>query len=315
MAGFLARRLLGLVPLLFVVSLAVFALVYLIPGDAARTLAGGEDASEERVEEMRRELGLDEPVLVQYGDWVSDAVRLDFGESLLTRRPVFDELRARFPTTLSLVLGATAFALVVGVPTGIAAGIRPGSWVDRLVTAGTSAGIAVPNFWLALMLVLVFAVNLQWLPARGYVGVTESAWLWFKHLVLPSVSLGLLMAATLARQLRGALGDVLQSDYVRTARSKGLAPARVVGKHALKNAAMPALTILGLQIGYLFGGTVIVEQVFGLPGIGTRLIEAIFEKDVPVIQGTVVIMAVLVVFTNFVVDVVYGYVNPKVRVT
>lgn len=313
MAGFLARRLLALVPLLLVVSLAVFSLIYLVPGDAARTLAGGEFASQEQVDAIRDRLGLDDPLLVQYGRWLGDAVQFEFGESLNSKVPVTDELSSRFPTTFSLILGATAFALLVGLPAGIAAGLRPGSWIDKFVTAGVSVGISLPSFWLGLMLAVLFAVEFKLLPSRGYVPFTESPWEWFQHLIMPSIALGTVMAATLARQLRGALGDVLQADYVRTARSKGLSRVRVVGKHALKNAAMPAVTIVGLQIGYLFGGAVIVEQIFALPGVGTKMIEALFEQDIPLIQGFVMAMAVLVVATNFVVDAIYGYVNPKVR--
>jgi peptide/nickel transport system permease protein len=314
MSRFVLRRLVGLVPLLLVLSVAVFLLVYLVPGDPAVTIAGGEAATPERVEEVRSELGLDQPVVVQYVDWLGDAVQLDFGHSLYTGRSVGDELRHRLPITASLVLGSLVFALGIGVPLGVLGGTRPGSKIDSAVTAVASAGIAMPSFWLAMILIVFFGLELSWLPVRGYVAFGESPVEWLRHLILPSVALGTLMAATLSRQLRGALADVLEADYVRTAHAKGLAPIRVVGKHALKNAAMPAVTVLGLQIGYLFGGTVIVEQIFGIPGVGTYMVEAISGQDVPIIQGGIMMLAVFVVLANLAVDLTYGFLNPKVRV-
>jgi peptide/nickel transport system permease protein len=312
---FVLRRLVGLVPLLLVLSVAVFLLVYLIPGDPAVTLAGGEAATPERVAEVREQLGFDEPVVVQYGDWLAGAIRLDFGESLYTGRAVGDELRARLPVTASVVVGSVVFALLVGIPLGVLGGMRPASKTDSAVTAVASLGIAMPSFWLAMILIIVFGLELGWLPVRGYVGIADSPWEWFRHLVLPSIALGTLMGATLARQLRGALADVLEADYVRTARAKGLSPVRVVGKHAFKNAAMPAVTILGLQIAYLFGGTVIIEEIFAIPGIGTYLVNAIIGQDVPIIQGGIMLLAVFVVVANLLVDITYGFLNPKVRVS
>jgi peptide/nickel transport system permease protein len=314
MTRFVVRRLVGLVPLLLVLSVAVFLLVYLIPGDPAVTLAGGEAATPERVAEVREQLGFDEPVVVQYGDWLADAVRLDFGESLYTGRAVGDELRDRVPVTASVVLVSVVFALLVGIPLGVLGGMRPGTKTDSTVTAVASLGIAMPSFWLAMILIIVFGLELSWLPVRGYVAFAESPWEWLRHLILPSVALGTLMGATLARQLRGALADVLEADYVRTARAKGLSPVRVVGKHAFKNAAMPAVTVLGLQIAYLFGGTVIIEQIFAIPGVGTYMVNAIVGQDVPIIQGGIMMLAVFVVLANLAVDLTYGFLNPKVRV-
>ena len=314
MTAFVLRRLAGLVPLLLVLSVAVFLLVYLVPGDPAVTIAGGEAATPERVREVREELGLDQPFVVQYVDWLGDAVRLDFGHSLYSGRSVGDELRHRLPITASLVLGALVFALAVGIPLGALGGTRPGSRTDTAVTTLASAAIAMPSFWLAMILIVFFGLELSWFPVRGYVPFGESPVEWLRHLVLPSVALGTLMAATLARQLRGALADVLDADYVRTAHAKGLAPFRVVGKHALKNAAMPAVTVLGLQVGYLFGGTVIVEQIFAIQGVGTYMVTAISGQDVPIIQGGIMMLAVFVVLANLAVDIAYGFLNPKVRV-
>jgi peptide/nickel transport system permease protein len=315
MTRFVLRRLVGLVPLLLVLSVAVFLLIYLIPGDPAVTLAGGEAATPERVAEVRDQLGLDDPVLVQYAHWLSDAVRLDFGESLYSGASVGDELRARVPVTASLVLGSVLFALLVGIPLGVLGGMRPGTKTDSAVTAVASLGIAMPSFWLAMILIIVFGLELDWLPVRGYVAFAESPWEWARHLVLPSIALGTLMAATLARQLRGALSDVLDADYVRTARAKGLSPVLVVGKHAFKNAAMPAVTVLGLQVAYLFGGTVIIEQIFAIPGVGSYMVNAIVGQDLPIIQGGIMMLAVFVVLANLAVDMTYGYLNPKVRLS
>jgi peptide/nickel transport system permease protein len=289
-------------------------LVHIVPGDPARTLAGGQYATPERVQLVRHQLGLDQPMVVQYGRWLSKAIRLDFGTSLSTGRPVLTELAEGLPVTADLVAGAALFAVIVALPAGIAAAVRQRRWLDKAIVAGVSLGMAVPTFWLALILVSVFAVQLKLLPAIGFVHFTDSPFQWARHLLLPWISISVVMAASLIRQLRASLCDVLEDDYIRTARSKGLTPARVVGKHALKNAAMPAITVLGLQIGYLFGGAVIVEQIFSIPGVGSLLIQAVINKDIPMLQGGVVVLALLVLATNFVVDVVYGYVNPKVRV-
>jgi peptide/nickel transport system permease protein len=314
MGAFVARRLLALPLLLLLISFGVFALVLAVPGDQARTIAGGLDADEERVEQVREELGLDDPLVVQYGRWVQDVVSGDLGQSLFSGRTVKDELADRFPVTLSVTLGAMFFAMLFGIPVGILAGTRPGSRVDRAITVGASFGVAVPDFFLATVLVVLFAVQRDWLPAIGYVDLSESPVQWAQHLLMPWIALGVSTAATLARQVRGSMIEVLDQDYVRTARAKGLPERRVLGKHALKNALTPALTIIGLQFAYLLGGTFIIEEIFSLPGLGAYMLEAITSRDLPVIQGVTLVVAVIFVFTNLVVDVMYGLLNPKVRV-
>jgi peptide/nickel transport system permease protein len=313
--AFIARRLLGLIPLLLLISFAVFALVLAIPGDPARSIAGGIDANEARVEEIRDELGLDDPMIVQYGNWVGDLVTGDLGTSLFSGRTVTSELQQRFPVTLSLALGAIIFAALIGIPLGMLAGTRPGSLLDRALGVGTSFGIALPDFFLGTALVVLLAVEANLLPAIGYVPFGESPVEWFRHLLIPWIALGVSAAATLARQVRGAMIEVLEQDYIRTARAKGLAEKRVIGRHALKNALTPALTVVGVQFAYLLGGTFIIESIFSLPGIGTYMLGAITSKDLPVIQGVVLLVAVIFVFTNLVVDVLYGVLNPKVRVS
>jgi peptide/nickel transport system permease protein len=204
-------------------------------------------------------------------------------------------------------------AIIIGIPAGIISGVRQGTAPDRLVTVGSSLGVAIPDFWLALLLVIVFAVELHVLPALGYVSYTTSPWLWFQHLILPWLALGIGGAATIARQVRGSLIDTLDQDYMRTAVAKGLGPRAVIGKHALKNALSPAITVIGISFGYLLGGTFIIEQIFSLPGIGEYMLQAISVKDLPVIQGVVLVTAVCFVIINLIVDIVYGYLNPKVR--
>jgi peptide/nickel transport system permease protein len=314
MAAYIARRLLGIIPLLLIISFAVFALVLAIPGDPARTIAGGLDASDERVAEVRDELGLDDGLVTQYVRWLGDVLSGDLGSSLFNGRTVTSELSARFPVTLSLAIGAVVFATLIGLPLGIVAGMRPGSFIDRAIGVGTSFGIALPDFFLGTALVVLFAVNRSWLPARGYVDLAVDPWEWFRHLVIPWIALGVSAAASLARQVRGAMIETLEADYVRTARAKGLGERRVIGRHALKNALTPALTVIGLQFAYLLGGTFIIENIFSLPGVGQYMLAAITSRDLPVIQGVVLLVAVIFVLTNLVVDVLYGVVNPKVRV-
>lgn len=314
MIGYIARRLLALIPLLLIISFIVYGLVLLVPGDPARTIAGGTKAPEAKVEEVRHQLRLDEPFVTQWSHWLGDALHGDLGYSFYKNRPVASELADRFPVTLSLTLGAMVVTLVLGVPTGVAAGTRPGSRIDRVLTVVTSGGLAFPDFWLGMLLVVVFAVELHALPAIGYVPFTTSPIEWLTHLYLPCLALGIGNAATLARQLRGSLADAMDADYVRTARAKGLRRSVVVYKHALKNVSMAPVTVLGLQFAYLLGGTVLIEYIFSIPGIGQYIYSALLDKDIPVIQGVVLVFAVIFVIVNLAVDVFYGYLNPKVRV-
>ena len=315
MGAFIVRRLLGLIPLLLLISFAVFALVLAIPGDPARSIAGGLDADEDRVQEIRDELGLDDGLIEQYGRWLGDVVTGDLGTSLFTDRSVTSELSTRFPVTLSLALGAVFLAALVGIPLGVLAAMRPGSLLDRALGVGTSFGIALPDFFLGTALVVIFAVELDVLPAIDYVPIEESPVQWARHLIIPWIALGVSASATLARQVRGAMIEVLDQDYIRTARAKGVSERSVIGRHALKNAMTPAVTVIGLQFAYLLGGTFIIESIFSLPGMGTYMLGAITSKDLPVIQGVVLLIAVIFVFTNLVVDIIYGVLNPKVRVT
>src|SRR4051794_13261440 len=284
MGRLVVRRLLSLVPLLFVVSVLVFGLIVLLPGDRARAIAG-DDASPEQVAQVRESLGLDRPIVVQYGHWVGDVARGDLGTSVFVNYKVSDAIRSRAPVTLSLIGAGLLISLLVGIPLGTVAGSRPGSRLDRLVTLGSAGGVAIPNFWLALLLLLLFTSVFTWLPATGYVGFADSPVEWLRHLILPAVTLGAAGAAEIVFQTRAGIANVLQQDYIRTLRATGLPERTVIGKHALKNAMVPVVTVAGLQISRLFGFSVIVERIFGLPGIGSLAVEAVFKRDVPVIQG------------------------------
>ena len=314
MLTFILRRIVALIPLLFIVSVIVFGLVLLVPGDAATTLAGGEDATPQAIQDVRNQLGLDRPFVTQYVDWLDDALTFDFGESLYSHQPVTSEIWDRVPVTLQIAGGALVFGLLFGIPLGIIAGIRPRAFGDRTVVLITSVAIAIPSFWLAQILILNLAVNRNALPSRGFVKFSESPTEWFEHLILPWICLGTLTAATIGRKLRGALADTMSSDHIRTSRSVGLATTTVVGKHALKNSSAPVLTVVGLQVAYLVGGTVVVESIFGIAGLGTYVLTAVQRNDLPAIQGSVMFIAILTVLVNLVVDISYAILNPKVRV-
>lgn len=313
MGAFILRRLVALVPLLLLISFIVYALVLLIPGDPAFTLAGGTKADPATVVRIRHQLHLDEGFLEQYGRWLWHALQGDLGNPLFSRGTVAANILDRFPVTLSLAAGAMVVSLLIGIPSGIVAALRPGTWLDRLMTIGSSTGIAVPDFWVAILLVVFFAVDHHILPALGYVKFGESPWGWFEHLILPCVALGLAGGATLARQLRGSLIDVLDQDYVRSARAMGVREREIIGQLALKNAAAPVLTISGLQFAYLLGGTFIIESIFSLPGVGSYVFLAIDSTDLPVIQGFALLTALIFVFVNLIVDIGYAYLNPKVQ--
>jgi peptide/nickel transport system permease protein len=312
MLRIIGRRLLAVIPMLFIMSIIVFSLVLVVPGDPAVTLAG-DNATEEQIGEIRARLGLDKPIVEQYLDWLGGVVQGDFGTSLLSSRGVAETIWSKLPVSLSLAFSAIFVGLAIGLPAGIVAALRRNRWPDRVSTVGASIGMAMPNFWLGLVFVVVFAVNNPWFPASGYVRITEDPWEWLRHLVLPALTLGTAAAAEITRQLRGSLSDVLDQDYVRTAEAKGLRRWVVIGKHAAKNASIPVVTVLGLQFSLLLGGTVAVERVFGIPGLGTEVVDAVLAKDLPMIQGIVFFTTFAVIIINLFVDITYGFLNPKVR--
>lgn len=313
MARFLRRRLLAVVPLLLLVTSMVFSLVLLLPGDPAVALVGMEDASEEKLAAIRERLGLNRPLIVQYGSWLGRLAQGDLGESLRTGQPVTEAIRARAPVTLGLALAATAFGLLVGVPLAVAAAHRRGGLVDAAASGLAAFGVAVPNFWLGSMFVLVLALHLRWLPATGYVSPFESAGDAFRHLLLPTLTLGASAVAEVTRQLRSSLGEVLAADYVKTARAKGLAEARVVAKHAMRPALIPVVTVAGLTISRLVSNTVVVESIFALPGLGRLNLEAVLTRDFPMLQGAVLVTVLSVIVVNVLSDLLYGFIDPRIR--
>jgi peptide/nickel transport system permease protein len=313
MLQLIVRRLFIMIPVLFLVSLIVFSLILLVPGDPAVTLAG-ENASQEQIDATRTRLGLDDPVVEQYGRWVGNAARGDLGESLFSSQKVTDAIVQRLPATLSLAGGAIVLSVLIGLPAGIFSALFRGRWPDRLIGLGAASALAMPNYFIAKLLILFFAIWNPLFPATSFVPFTEDPWDWAKHLILPWITLGLASSAVITRQLRSSLIGVLSQDYVRTARAKGLRGRTVVLKHASKNAAIPVVTVLGTQVAFALGGSVIVEQVFGIAGVGQLAISSVQKRDLPNIQGIVVMATLLVLFCNLLVDLAYGYLNPKVRV-
>jgi ABC-type dipeptide/oligopeptide/nickel transport system permease component len=299
----LKRAVLAL-PVLVGVSVVVFVAIRLIPGDPAQLMAG-QAATQEVVQQIRQSLGLDQPLPVQYLYFLRNVVRGDLGRSLFNGAPVVEELAQRFPRTVRLALASMAVASLIGIPAGILAATRRSTWVDTAVMLVALAGVSVPVFWLGLNLILLFSVRLQWLPSFGY-----ETW---RHLVLPSLTLGAASTAVVARMTRSAMLEVLGQDYVRTARAKGLAERVVVSRHALRNALIPVVTVLGLQLGTLLSGAVLTETVFAWPGIGRLLVEAVLARDYPIIQGATLLIAATFVVLNVAVDVLYGLLDPRIR--
>jgi peptide/nickel transport system permease protein len=301
---YVLRRLLLTVPVLFGVTFIIFAMVRLTPGDPAQVIAG-EQATRETVEEVRRSLGLDQPLLLQYVRFLRDLARGDMGRSTRSLRPVVHELADRFPNTIELTLAGMLVASVIGIGAGIVSATRQNRWPDTLSMLLALVGVSMPVFWLGLMLILLFSVHLGWFPPVG-----RGTW---SQLVLPAVTLGAASAAILARMTRSSLLEVLRQDFVMTARAKGLVERLVIGKHALKNAMIPVVTVMGLQFGTLLSGAVLTETVFAWPGIGRLIVESILARDYPVVQGAVLLSALTFVFVNLVVDVLYSLLDPRIR--
>jgi peptide/nickel transport system permease protein len=302
------------VPTILGVVTAVFLLIRLVPGDVVTYMIGLEGSLPQgRVEELRRLFGVDRPLHVQYADYVGNVVRGNLGKSLRTGRPVGPELARRFPVTIQLALMGLLAAVAIGVPIGILAALRRGRLADYLATTFVLIGLSVPSFWLAILLILLFALRLGWLPPTGYIAPGESLSENLRHMILPALSLGLILAAASTRIVRSSLLEVLGRQYIRTARAKGLWESAVVLRHALRNALIPVVTVVGLQFGTLLGGTVIIEQIFSLPGIGRYALEGINLRDYPVVQGAVLAIALSFVLVNLFVDMCYGFIDPRIR--
>jgi len=300
---YILRRIVLLIPLLFGVSILIFVIIRLIPGDPAR-LALGAEATEDQVQLMRRQWGLDQPLPVQYAYWIGHALQGDWGRSTVSRVPASDEIGLRLPATLRLAACSVLIACVLGVGFGVLAAVRHNTWLDRLSMVIALLGVCTPSFWLGLMLILVFSVQLGWLPSFGQGGLD--------HLLLPSLTLGAGAAALIARVTRSSLLEVMSADYLRTARAKGLAEHLVVGRHALRNALIPVVTLLGLEFGGLLAGAIVTETVFAYPGIGLLLVNSIGNRDFAVIQPALLLFAFQFVLVNLVVDILYAVVDPRI---
>lgn len=319
MGTYIIRRLFGLIPILIGISIIVFLIMRMLPGDVAAMIlmGGGEDstsgASAEAVAALREQLGLNAPLWQQYLEWMWGIVRLDAGQSLWTQRPVFDEIMSRLPLTLELAMMGLILSLLIAIPVGVISALKQNTWVDYLFRSFSIAGLAVPGFWLATMLILCLTMWFHWTPPLGYVGLTQNPWKNLQQLFLPAIVIGYSNAAVIARMTRSAMLEVLREDYVRTAWAKGLNLRSILTVHALRNAMLPILTLAAIELGHLLSGTVVMETIFTLPGIGRYLIDAIFHRDYPVVQAIILLMGVLFVSLNLLVDILYGVLDPRIR--
>jgi peptide/nickel transport system permease protein len=301
---FLIRRLFQIIPVLFGVSFIVFLIMQMVPGDPA-TLVAGEGATDEKVQLIRHDLGLDQPLYVQYFHYVENIAKGDLGQSIRTGRPVLDEILIRLPITMELAFWSIIITIVLGVIAGIIAATKQNSFSDVGVMITSLIGVSLPNFWLGIILILFFSVKLQWFPVAG--------WGSFSHVILPAITLGTGGAAIVARMTRASMLEVIRQDYIRTARAKGVQERYIIYKHALKNALIPVVTVVGLQFGALLGGTVITESVFAINGVGRLIVDAIKMRDLPLVQGTILFVSVLFVIVNLLVDVSYRMLNKRVE--
>lgn len=313
MSIYLLRRVIGAVLVMWAVATLVFFMLRLVPGDPIAAMladAGGPD----EIAAMRQKLGLDQSVFVQYGKWFLNMLQNDLGTSIYgSRIPVTQILSEAIPRTLSLSLLAFLIAMVIALPAGILSATRRNSTTDNVVSFFAFLGLSMPDFWLAILLIIVFAANLQWLPAIGYVPISEGFWPWLRHLILPAIAIGTAFSAIIARMIRSSLLEVLKADYMRTAAAKGLTPRMIMLGHALPNALIPVITVIGIAFALLVSGAVVVENVFAIKGLGRVLIQGILNRDYPVVQGAVLVVSAIFVFSNLIVDLLYGVIDPRIR--
>jgi peptide/nickel transport system permease protein len=294
------------------VTFVVFLIIHLVPGDPARVILGVQ-ATEESVAALRERLGLNRPFLVQYGDWLWSAGQGDFGKSLITGQPVGPQLMQRLPATLQLAAAALLIGMLIGFPAGIISALRPGSTVDLVTSVLSQVGVTIPDFWMGIMLVLLFSLTLEWLPPSGYTPIGQDFGDWLAHLILPAVTAGMISGSIQTRFIRSAMLEVMHEDYIRTARSKGLRERIVVVRHALRNAMITIVTVIGLQITSLVSAVVVVEVVFAWPGLGRLAIEAVLDRDYPLLQGAVFTVAVVLALVNLGIDLLYFFLDPRIE--
>ena len=308
----IGNRLLQIIPTLFFVSVLIFGLQQLLPGDPALAMAG-EEHDPEVLAQIRRQYRLDQPIHMQYLYWIGGVLTGDLGESMRLKEPVLTLIAQKFPVTLQLALMAIVVSLAIGITAGVISAVRKNTWIDYTVNVLALTGISTPNFWLGIMLIFLFAVNLKILPASGYVSPSENLWLSLQTTILPAFVLGNSFAAVLMRHTRSAMLQAMTSDYVRTARAKGLSETRVIIKHAMRNALTPVITLGALELGTLLSGAVLTEQVFSIPGFGKLIVDSVFNRDYAVVQGVVLITATTYILLNLLADILYVLVNPRLR--
>ena len=319
MQAYIAKRLVLFVPTMILLSLLVFGFLRIIPGDPALAILtrGNADSietiTEEQLERMRERLGTNRPIYVQYFDWASGLLTLDFGNSLVTSAPVWEQLKRRIPITLELSIMSIFISTIVAVPLGVFSAIKQDTWGDYIARFITLIGLATPNFWVAVMTIFILVLAFNWIPPLGYATLWEDPWTNFVQLIFPAIALGTSGMAFQARVTRSAMLEILHEDYIRTARSKGLHERLVVSRHALRNALLPVVTLFGLAIGNAISGSVVIEFIFGVPGMGRFLITAIRQQDYSVVQGIVVIFGVMVLFANLITDIMYAWLDPRIR--
>ena len=312
MLGYLFRRVLATIPVMAIVALFVFSLLYIAPGDPAAVIAG-DQASPEDVEKIRRSLGLDRPFVVRFTEWSLHVLKGDLGTSMFTGLPVTELIRQRIEPTLSLMLVTLVLAVLVAVPIGVIAAWKAGSWLDRIIMALAVLGFSVPVFVVGYLLAYLFGLTFELLPVQGYTPIANGLWPWLENLILPAIALGFVYIALIARITRATMLEVLSQDYIRTARAKGLGEGPVLFLHALKNAAVPIVTVIGIGVALLIGGAVVTESVFAIPGLGRLTIDAIVRRDYPVIQGIVLMFSFVYVLVNLAVDIIYTALDPRIR--
>ncbi|WP_126424776.1 ABC transporter permease [Brevibacillus marinus] len=312
MAQYIVRRLIALLPVLIVVGIVVFTVIHLTPGDPAEVILG-ESATPEQLAQLRQELDLDKPLLVQFFTWFGRVMTGNLGESVFSGEPVLQIILDRLGPTVSLTFLATMLSLLIALPSAMLSVWKRDSLLDPAFMSGTLLGVSIPNFWLALLLILTFAVTLRWLPVAGYEPLSEGIWPWLSHLILPAIVLSVQQAGIVARMLRDGMMDVMHQDYIRTARAKGLKERMVLMKHAFFNAMIPTTTVVGASIAGLLGGAVVTETIFAIPGIGQLIVDSIASRDYPVLQGTVLFVALVYVLVNLIVDLVYAVLDPRIR--
>jgi peptide/nickel transport system permease protein len=312
MLSFIIKRIITTIPVMAFVALFVFSLLYIAPGDPAAVIAG-DQATPADVEKIRLSLGLDRPYLVRFGEWLFRVLQGDLGTSIFTSLPVTQLIGQRIEPTVSLMVLTLLLAVVVAVPMGVIAAWKAGTWIDKAVMAFAVFGFSVPVFVVGYLLAYTFALKLDWLPVQGYTPLEQGVWPWFKNLILPSITLGFVYIALIARITRATMLEVLQQDYIRTARSKGLGQRNILFLHALKNASVPVVTVIGIGIALLIGGAVVTESVFAIPGLGRLTVDAILRRDYPVIQGVVLMFSFVYVLVNLLIDLTYTLLDPRIR--